>query len=84
MDNVDDKYEEKSRKRLKNHPNGILETQFKKIIKYWKSDIVRVLYSSTSHSLSNSKHRAMQQCPHRVGRTSFAVIGKVPTTLLYK
>ncbi|KAF7801122.1 uncharacterized protein G2W53_045061 [Senna tora] len=54
--------------RLKNHPLSIPETQFKKLIKYWKTEKVKKL------SAMNTTNRALQKWPHRVGPTSFARI----------
>ncbi|KAF7841913.1 putative transposase, Ptta/En/Spm, plant [Senna tora] len=54
--------------RLKNHPLSIPETQFKKLIKYWKTEKVKKL------SEMNTTNRALQKWPHRVGPTSFARI----------
>ncbi|KAF7841918.1 uncharacterized protein G2W53_004216 [Senna tora] len=55
-------------KRLKNRPLSIPETQFKKLIKYWKTEKVKKL------SEMNTTNRALQKWPHRVGPTSFARI----------
>ncbi|KAF7826469.1 hypothetical protein G2W53_017633 [Senna tora] len=54
--------------RLKNRPLSIPETQFKKLIKYWKIEKVKKL------SEMNTTNRALQKWPHRVGPTSFARI----------
>ncbi|KAF7842068.1 uncharacterized protein G2W53_004366 [Senna tora] len=54
--------------RLKNRPLSIPETQFKKLIKYWKTEKVKKL------SEMNTTNRALQKWPHRVGPTSFARI----------
>ncbi|KAF7812455.1 putative transposase, Ptta/En/Spm, plant [Senna tora] len=53
---------------LKNRPLSIPEIQFKKLIKYWKTEKVKKL------SEMNTTNRALQKWPHRVGPTSFARI----------